>query len=94
LTRSTVTGKESPFESDPFGGNFGTISNYQPQYGTVNPDFLPIKSEFYPFIDGQRVPCTLDGMAVSWHMLERMAASGALTVGTEKTGIIEPAGTA
>lgn len=83
MTRSTVTGKESPFESDPFGGNFGTISNYQPQYGTVNPDFLPIKSEFYPFIDGQRVPCTLDGMAVSWHMLERMAASGALTVGTK-----------
>ncbi|MBL8122590.1 MAG: hypothetical protein JNJ39_00660 [Blastocatellia bacterium] len=69
-------------EFDPTGGNVGTISNYQPQYGTVNPDFLPIESESYLFIDGQRVAATLDGMAVSWHMLERMAAAGALTVGT------------
>lgn len=69
-------------EFDPTGGNVGTISDYQPQYGTVNNDFLPIESESYLFIDGQRVAATLDGMAVSWHMLERMAAAGALTIGS------------
>lgn len=68
-------------EFDPTGGNVGTVNNYQPQYGTVNPDFLPIESESSLYIDGQRVPCELDGMTVPCSMVQRQAAAGASPAG-------------
>lgn len=69
-------GEGSPAELDPLGGNVGLstpyiepepepVPSYEPQY----PSLQPFAYEDQMVINGQRVTCSLDGMAVGYSQI-------------------------
>ncbi len=80
-TASGDGGESSPVETDPLGGNVGTYTPYVellppfdplPEY----PMLQPYLEDAPHYIDGQRVSCTLDGMAIRCSQAFRMMANG------------------
>ncbi len=73
-------GEGSPVETDPLGGSVGTSTPYIQQFNSgwePSPVYPMLHSYFDDapqYVNGQRVSCTLDGMAVgcsqAYHMLD------------------------
>ncbi len=83
-TASGDGGEGSPVETDPLGGSVGTSTPYleqlpQFQPGEKYPMLLPYFDDAPQYVNGQRVSCNLDGMAVgcsqAYHMLENGSAA-------------------
>ncbi len=76
-------GDGSPVETDPLGGNVGTYTPYielsssgwdpQPEY----PMLLPFFDDAPQYVNGQRVSCTLDGVAIGCSSVQMMMDVGA-----------------
>ncbi|MBX3292719.1 MAG: RHS repeat protein [Acidobacteria bacterium] len=52
-------------ETDPMGGNVGTVTSHTPVYLPVNSHFPPIEGDSPVYINGQQVRFSLDGVAMS-----------------------------
>ncbi len=75
-------GEGSPVETDPMGGSVGTSTPYIQQFNSgwePSPEYpmlLPYFDDAPQYVNGQRVSCNLDGMAVGCSQAFRMMGNG------------------